>query len=169
MYTLRQCAVMTWGKVRRAFLIAVRKKRVVEKLGRRRGACTRCGACCKILFKCPAYDDSDGTPKCLIYNDRPGVCGLFPLDEKDLRDRDIVMPGTNCGFFFADGDGKDGNGSGNGSRQGPLREAMPAPIRWGPPARQNGGPKVVRGTLAIVWSLFHRPNGNGHGHGNGKK
>src|SRR5687768_563202 len=97
MASLPQLATMGWGKVRRAFLIAFRKKRVEEKLDRRRGACSRCGACCKIMFRCPAYDDSDGNPKCLIYNDRPGVCSLFPLDEKDLRERDIVMPGTKCG------------------------------------------------------------------------
>src|SRR5262245_7778356 len=115
MYSLSDYTAMGWGKVRRAFLIAFRKKRVIEKLDRRRGACSRCGACCKIMFKCPAYDDSDGNPKCLIYNDRPGVCSLFPLDEKDLRERNAVMPGTKCGFYFDDAPKPEGQ---------PDRESM---------------------------------------------
>lgn len=152
---------MGWGKIRRAFLIAFRKQRVVEKLDRRRGACSRCGACCKIMFQCPAYDDSDGNPKCLIYNDRPGVCSLFPLDEKDLRERDIVMPGTKCGFYFEDTPKPEGS---------PERESMP--LRWGPPKRQPGEKRPVGvGTFAILRSFLFKPklngNGNGNGHANG--
>jgi len=165
MYSLRQSAAMCWGKIRRAFLVAFRKGRVLEKLERRRGACTRCGACCKILFKCPAYDDADGNPKCLIYNDRPGVCGLFPLDEKDLRDRDIVMPDRKCGFYFAP-PGESGNGNGNGSGHAPRPEAMPSPVRWGP-TRTNGKSRLFRGTFSILFSYFHKPNGRTNGHGNG--
>lgn len=157
MYSPRQIVVMGWGKVRRAFLIAFRKKRVEEKLDRRRGACSRCGACCKIMFKCPAYDDSDGNPKCLIYNDRPGVCSLFPLDEKDLRERDLVMPGTKCGFYFDDGPKPPGE----------PRESMP--LRWGPPKKtadgEGGKPRVATGTMAILWSFIFKPSNNGHGNG----
>jgi hypothetical protein len=167
MYSLRQSAAMCWGKLRRAFLVAFRKRRVLEKLERRRGACTRCGACCKILFQCPAYDDSDGNPKCLIYNDRPGVCGLFPLDEKDLRDRNIVMPERKCGFYFeAPPAGGNGRASGNGNGHRERAEAMPAPVRWGP-TRPNGKPKLFKGTFAILFSYFHKPHGTGNGNGNG--
>ncbi len=160
MYTLRQSAAMAWGKLRRSFLIAFRKERVLEKLDRRRGACTRCGACCKILFQCPAYDDSDGNPKCIIYNDRPGVCGLFPLDEKDLRDRNIVMPDRRCGFYFSDA--PEGKAAGEGM-----------PVRWGPgpdpPAAPDpfGRPSWIRGTWAILWARLARSNGNGNGNGHG--
>ena len=168
MYTLSQSAALCWGKLRRTLLLAFRKKRVEEKLKRRQGACNRCGACCKLLFKCPAYDDSHGDPKCLIYNDRPGVCGLFPLDEKDLRDRDFVMPERKCGFFFADP--PNGNGNGNGHGEAPVRESMPAiPLRWGPPKKKpDGRPNLVRGSLAIIFAAFRKPNGNGHDNGNGK-
>src|SRR5438094_8557625 len=93
MYHLSDLFSMGWGKVRRVFLIAFRKKRVIAKLDRRRGACTRCGASCKILFKCPAYDESDGNPKFLIYADRTDVCSLFSLDEQDLRASNIALPG----------------------------------------------------------------------------
>ena len=154
MYTAGQSAAMWWGKLRRAFLIAFRKKRVAAKLDRRRGACSRCGACCKIVFRCPAYDDSNGEPRCLIYNDRPGVCGLFPLDEKDLRDRDIVMPDKKCGFYFEDAQ--------NGNGQEP-REAMPEPIRWGPPKGANGKTSGIKGTLKILWSFIRKPTSNGNG------
>lgn len=128
---------MTLGKIRRAWLIAFRKKTVEEKLSRRRGACSRCGACCKILFRCPAYDDSNGEPRCLIYNDRPGVCGLFPLDPGDLKERDIVMPGTKCGYWFTDD---------------PAVRVRPQPIRWGPPP---GAAKV--GTFEIIKAFFVKP------------
>jgi hypothetical protein len=103
------------------------------------------------MFKCPAYDDSDGNPKCLIYNDRPGVCSLFPLDERDLRERNIVMPGTKCGFYFDDGPKPEGE----------QRESMP--LRWGPPRAANG--RVGSGTLAIIWSFITKPSANSNGSG----
>jgi hypothetical protein len=153
MATLAQSSRMWWGKIRRAFLIGFRKKRVLEKLDRRRGGCSRCGACCKIVFRCPAYDDADGDPKCLIYNDRPGVCGLFPLDEKDLAERDIVMPEKKCGYYFEDAPA--------GAPASPPREAMPQPVRWGPPKVSPEGAKVMRGTLAILWGFVIKPKMNG--------
>ncbi|HLF92597.1 MAG TPA: hypothetical protein VJB14_03995 [Planctomycetota bacterium] len=156
MYSLGQQGRMWWGKIRRAFLIAFRKDRVAEKLDRRRGACSRCGACCKIVFRCPAYDDSNGEPRCLIYNDRPGVCGLFPLDEKDLRDRDIVMADKKCGYFFVDAPTPAGNGS-------EPREAMAQPIRWGPPKGANGKTSAIKGTIKILWSFIRKPSPNGTG------
>lgn len=166
MATLRQSAAAAWGKVRRTFLIKFRKKRVEEMLQRRRGACSRCGACCKLLFRCPAYDDTDGDPKCLVYNDRPGVCGLFPLDERDLRERNVVMPDRSCGFRFEDGPG-----------EASRKESMPG-LRWGPPKRGtpedtgtgNGKPKFLKGAWAVVWAYFAKPKPNGHvdPNGNGK-
>lgn len=134
---LRNLPTLLWGKVRRAFLIAFRKKEVERRLSQRHGDCTRCGACCKLLFRCPAYDETDGNPKCLIYNDRPGVCGLFPLDPKDLRDRDLTMPGTKCGYWF-DGEGKP-----------------PVNVRWGPPKGSDGSTKI--GTIAIIKAFFRKP------------
>ena len=165
MYTPVSWAVGWWGKIRRGFLIAFRKKRVLEKLDRRRGACHRCGACCKIVFRCPAYDDSNGEPRCLIYNDRPGVCGLFPLDEKDLRERDVVMPDKKCGYFFEDAPAAGGNGNAQ-----PIREAMGEPVRWGPAKGASTDSKAMTGTMAILWSFIRKPkpNGNGKVEGNGQ-
>jgi hypothetical protein len=163
MANIRQKAVLCWGKMRRAFLVALRKNRVREMLERRRGECARCGACCKLLFRCPSYDDSDGSPRCLTYNDRPGACGLFPLNEEDLRDRNIVMPGRKCGYYFED---FPAGGNGNGKHP-PL-----PPLRWGPPkTHPNGKRKYIRGAFAVLWSSLFRSadgNGNGNGNGNGK-
>lgn len=136
MYNLPQSLLMIWGKIRRGWLIAFRKKTVEKKLEHRRGDCNRCGACCKILFKCPAYDESGPEPRCVIYNDRPGVCSLFPIDAADLRERNIVMPERKCGYYFVD-------------------EAKPietANIRWGPPP----GSKTI-GTFQIFKAFFVRP------------
>jgi hypothetical protein len=93
------------------------------------------------------------------------VCSLFPLDEKDLRERDIVMPGTKCGFYFDDGPRPESQ---------PERESMP--LRWGPPKRDpaDKSPRIATGTFAILWSFIQKPklngngNGNGNGHGNGR-
>lgn len=137
MYTWRESFLMIMGKIRRAWLIAFQKKKVLDKLALRRGACSRCGACCKILFKCPAYDESNGEPRCLIYNDRPGVCGLFPLDRDDLRERNIVMPGTKCGYYFED-------------EPKPVTQE----VRWGPPP----GAKTL-GTLQILKAFIVKPKG----------
>lgn len=132
---------MVWGKLRRAWLIAFQKKKVEDKLSLRRGGCTRCGACCKILFKCPAYDESNGEPRCLIYNDRPGVCGLFPLDLKDLKERDLVMPDKKCGYWFSDQ---------------PIPIAGTS-IRWGPTREAGAKAKIPNGTLMILKSFFKKP------------
>jgi hypothetical protein len=147
MQSFGQTIALAVGKIRRAILCNFFKSRVEKKLELRRGACSRCGACCKLLLNCPAYDDSDGSPKCLVYNDRPGVCGLFPLDEKDLRERDIVMPDRKCGFWFE-------------SEPKPVT----APLRWGPGPRKPedfpdppGKPKWMKGSLAILWAHFRLP------------
>jgi len=153
-YTLRQKLVLGLGKLRRLWLVAFSRKTIETKLERRRGACSRCGACCKLLFQCPAYDESDGNPKCLIYNDRPGVCGLFPLDEQDLRERDLVMPDKKCGFFFSD--------TPLPPSKSPRPEAMPAKLRMragddDPRNGHAGRPGFFRAPFAILGAMFVRP------------
>lgn len=152
MYTLRQSAVLCWGKVRRALLIRFRRAKVTRMLERRRGECLRCGACCKLLIRCPAYDESGGVPRCCLYDDRPGACGLFPLDESDLKDRDIVQPHVRCGYTFADVPG--GNG-----------QSHERAIRWGPPKfHPNGERRLLWGVWAVLWFCLRRSNGRGNGH-----
>ena len=91
-----------WGKLRRAWLITFEPEKVRRKLARRVGGCDRSGACCKLGYACPAYDDSNGRPRCTVYADRPAMCMIFPIDEQDLKERDLIEPGTACGHQFTD-------------------------------------------------------------------
>ncbi|MFH0911653.1 MAG: hypothetical protein V1918_09150 [Planctomycetota bacterium] len=91
------------GKMRRLTTNALRNKHVKQQLKRRRGHCLRCGACCRLLFKCPLLKEHpDGTTSCRIHRRRPGNCRVFPLDERDLRERDELMPLLPCGYFFTE-------------------------------------------------------------------
>ncbi len=69
-----------------------------ELLSKRRGECNRCGACCKILFKCPFLGlDDEGQYTCRIYDKRFAQCRLFPLHAKDLREL-----GDQCSYTFVE-------------------------------------------------------------------
>ena len=97
-----QVTRLLWGKVRR-FAHKLRVEEVRRKHSLRRGECLRCGACCKLLFHCPSLDfDEEGKALCRKYDRRPFNCRVFPLDERCLRERDIVSPDTRCGYWFAD-------------------------------------------------------------------
>jgi Fe-S-cluster containining protein len=45
----------------------------------------------------------DGTAGCRYHQLRPMNCRVFPIDERDLADRNAVMPGQPCGFYFEHG------------------------------------------------------------------
>lgn len=85
------------GKLRRyveATFIAQDEEALVAK---RRGECNRCGACCKILFRCPFLGtDEQGQYSCRIYEKRFAQCRLFPLHAADL----LEVP--ECSFTFVD-------------------------------------------------------------------
>ena len=89
------------GKFRRFFRANLYKKENPQLLARREGECTRCGACCKILFKCPFLieDTSKAAGQveysCSIYGRYPNQCQLYPLMPKDLEE--IEVP---CGYTF---------------------------------------------------------------------
>ena len=64
----------------------------------RNGECNHCGNCCEILFKCPfLLTLEDDTSQCSIYDDRPGQCAAFPIDEKCLADVDF-----DCTYSFGE-------------------------------------------------------------------
>ncbi len=101
----RTCAVHGAGKVRRWFNHTTRPDHVDRRLRRRRGECVRCGACCKLLFKCPLLvERPDGSTACRIHGNRPGNCRVFPMDENDLADRDRLLPELPCGYYFVEAD-----------------------------------------------------------------
>lgn len=104
--TWRHRFILGWGKVRRFYLVHFRPGYVRRSLARRMGSCHRTGACCLLMFPCPALDKLSRLPLCRIYSSRPRNCHNFPIDERDLRDRDLVNPWDPCGFSFLARDGR---------------------------------------------------------------
>ncbi len=98
--TMHERMTLGWGKVRRFYLAHIRPGYVRESLARRRGQCDRSGACCHLMFTCPLLDRRSDPVGCSIHETKPTVCRLFPIDERDLRDRDILSPDAPCGFTF---------------------------------------------------------------------
>jgi hypothetical protein len=61
----------------------------------RRGACNRCGECCKLPYPCPflRYDE-EGLSSCSVYKLRPPSCRKYPRTHAEN-----VTPDA-CGFYF---------------------------------------------------------------------
>jgi len=91
---------LLWGKVRRLWLGVFRRGYVRRSAARRRGECRRCGACCVLGYRCLALRDGEQGTECRYHSYRPMNCRLFPIDERDLADRDLILPDTPCGYRF---------------------------------------------------------------------
>jgi len=75
------------GKARRFVQATFTGQDANALLARRHGECNRCGACCKILFKCPFLGtDAEGQYTCRIYQYRFSQCRLYPLHAADLAE-----------------------------------------------------------------------------------
>ena len=90
------------GKARRFFRANIYTRKNEELLARRQGECTRCGACCKILIRCPfLVEKPENAPgdiySCSIYGSRFNQCRLYPIVPKDLLDVE-----EECGYTFAE-------------------------------------------------------------------
>lgn len=96
----RERLMLGWGKLRRFYLVHFRPAYVQASLARRTGDCNRTGACCRLMFTCPLLDTRSQPVLCTIHEVKPKVCRIFPIDERDLADRDIIAPDTPCGFSF---------------------------------------------------------------------
>jgi len=92
--------VLGWGKIRRAVLVYLINDIAKRKLANRQGECHGCGACCELMFVCSWLDRTNGNALCRCYDSRSKVCELFPLDERDLKDRDRANPKQKCGYWF---------------------------------------------------------------------
>lgn len=87
------------GKIRRSVIVCVpglgpwlrRKHGLV-------GECSRCGASCNLLMRCPQWGPATGM--CRIYESRPPVCRLFPITPADLRDVELSMGDGHCSHRF---------------------------------------------------------------------
>ena len=92
--------ILIRGKLRRIYLCFLHMDYVQESHAQRHGQCRRCGRCCFMVFRCPFYHLEEGVPACRIHETKPRVCRLFPIDERDLRDRDLMAPDIPCGYVF---------------------------------------------------------------------
>ena len=90
-------ALQIRGKIRRFIRSNVYTRDNDQLLAKRRGECTRCGACCKILLKCPFLQETDGEFSCEIYGEHFAQCRVFPLVPQDLREIE-----EDCGYYFDD-------------------------------------------------------------------
>ncbi len=93
---------LIWGTPRRLIWSLCRPGYVRKSLARRSGECQRCGACCRLVWRCRFYHEDDGVPACKLYRFyRPPNCSNFPIDHHDIADRDIISPDEPCGFSWA--------------------------------------------------------------------
>ena len=91
------------GVVRRFYLNVFRPGFVRKSQAQRIGECKRCGVCCHLVAnKCGALHlHSDGNSTCRLYSVyRLPNCCSFPIDPRDIADRDIVAPETPCGYSW---------------------------------------------------------------------
>ncbi|MCA1808085.1 MAG: hypothetical protein LC725_01240 [Lentisphaerae bacterium] len=94
-----------WGTPRRLWLNVFRPGYVRASLARRQGECRRCGACCRLAWRCHFFYHNKEMPACRLYRwYRSWNCSRFPLDRRDLADRDLIMPDQPCGYFWQDDD-----------------------------------------------------------------
>ncbi len=104
--TLRTRLILWWGKARRFYLGLFRRGYIGEQLEKRQGECRRCGACCQLGMACAFLKNHQPITECRIHTARPMNCRIFPIDERDLVDRDLLAPDLPCGFHF---DGEPGD------------------------------------------------------------
>lgn len=84
------------GKTRRFVQSSLLQQDTSPLLAKRHGECNRCGACCKILFRCPFLGtDADGQYTCRIYDKRFAQCRLYPLHGADLLELE-----EQCSYTF---------------------------------------------------------------------
>lgn len=107
--TLRQKLQLIHGKVYRFYVGHFRKSLVRRSLAQRKGECARCGTCCQLLFRCAFAKECSEGMGCKIYKKRPINCRIFPINKRDLSDRDILMPGQRCGYHFDENSRKNGH------------------------------------------------------------
>lgn len=94
-------ALLFAGVLRRWLLHTFRRGYVRSQLAARQGACARCGACCQMTWRCMFYHAPGDQPMCKSYTTcRLPNCINFPIDERDLADRDRVAPGSQCGYHW---------------------------------------------------------------------
>jgi hypothetical protein len=99
--SLRVRLILLWGVLRRLFWHVCRPGAMRASLARRLGECRRCGACCQLFRRCPHLEADKGLSACRLYGRyRPPNCRQFPIDPRDLADRDLIAPDEPCGYSW---------------------------------------------------------------------
>ena len=102
--TLRVRVILWRGVLRRFFLYVFCRGYVKRRTAARTGECKRCGVCCHLVAnKCGWLKrGADGGTSCRVYKYRwTPNCWVFPIDARDIADRDLVAPAdTPCGYSF---------------------------------------------------------------------
>jgi hypothetical protein len=89
------------SRPRRLYLNLLRPGYVRASLARRVGECRRCGACCQMGSRCWHLEYDGALSACRRYlKYRTLNCRNFPIDERDLAERNLVFPHTSCGYRF---------------------------------------------------------------------
>jgi uncharacterized protein (TIGR00156 family) len=96
--------VLWKGVLRRFALRLLDPGYVKSSAAQREGQCARCGACCRLLVPRCVYlscQGEGGKARCTKHGGlfMPGNCKVFPIDEQDIRDRNLVS-GVPCGYRF---------------------------------------------------------------------
>lgn len=92
---------LAWGVVRRTLLHWFRPGYIRASHARRQGSCRRCGACCRLTVQCAHVCDEAGITSCSRHKrTRLPNCVNFPIDPRDLADRDRIAPREPCGFSW---------------------------------------------------------------------
>ena len=92
---------LAWGVVRRTLLHVFRPGYIRASHARRQGACRRCGACCRLTATCGHVCEEGGMTACNRHKKtRLPNCVNFPIDPRDLADRNHIAPHEPCGFSW---------------------------------------------------------------------
>ncbi len=93
----------SYGAVRRWVLSTFLPDRILYRWKPyQRGGCNRCGLCCKIVFRCPFFVETEHITACMIYSTKHAVppCVTFPIDPIDLREVQREVAPAPCPFYF---------------------------------------------------------------------
>jgi hypothetical protein len=87
------------GKMRRVMRVYLSPNRHrLPTSSTAQGSCARCGTSCKLGWQCFFWDKKNGG--CSIYAHRPLVCRVFPMDQRDIDERNLVNRREACGYRF---------------------------------------------------------------------
>ncbi|MEI6211049.1 MAG: hypothetical protein WCR06_05420 [bacterium] len=93
--------ILALGVARRMCLHWFRPGYIRASHALRQGECQRCGACCRLTLTCRHVCEEQGLASCNRHKQtRLPNCVNFPIDPRDLADRNRIAPDVPCGFMW---------------------------------------------------------------------